>query len=100
VVAALHPAERNPERESSYPYYSMVLNLKDIEFPITLNQIKKFKNQNNIFINVYCIKKKKELSILPIRFTDTKMEKHVNLLYVQNDDDLDISRGSKIYPAL
>jgi len=64
VVAVLHPAERNPEREFSYPYYSTVLNLKDIEFP-TLNQIKKFEKQN-ISINVYCIEKKKELSILPI----------------------------------
>jgi len=25
----------------------MVLNLKDIEFPMTLNQIKKFEHQNN-----------------------------------------------------
>jgi len=59
-----------------------VLNLKDIEFPITLTQIKKFENQNNISINVYCIEKKKELSILPIRLIEKKMDKHVNLLYV------------------
>jgi len=65
-----------------------VLNLKDIEFPMTMTQIKKFENQNNIFINVYCIDKKKELSILPIRLTEKKMDKHVNLLYVQNDDDM------------
>jgi len=61
VVAALHPDERKPEWESSYPHYSTVLNLKDIEFPMTLNQIKKFENQNNISINVYCIEKQKEL---------------------------------------
>jgi len=47
MVAALHPAERKPERESSYPHYSTVLNLKDIEFPMTLNQIKKFENLND-----------------------------------------------------
>jgi len=75
VVAALHPSERKPERESSYPHYTSVLNLKDIEFPMTLTQIKKFGNLN-IFINVYCIKKKKEL--LPIRLTEKKMDKHVN----------------------
>jgi len=91
-MAALHPAERKPERESSNPHYSTVLNLKDIEFPMTLTQIKKFENQNNISINVlqsmYCIEKQKELSILPIRLTEKKMDKHVNLLYVQNDDDV------------
>jgi len=41
-MAALHSAERKPERESLYLQYSTVLNLKDIEFPMTLNQIKKF----------------------------------------------------------
>jgi len=52
VVAALHPVERNAERKSSYPHYTTVLNLKDIEFPMTLNQIKKFENLNEISINV------------------------------------------------
>jgi len=89
VVAALYLAKNNTNRESSYRHYATMLNLKDIEFPITLTQIKKFKNLNDISINVYCIKKqKKKLSILPIRFTDRKMDKHVNLLYVQNDDDV------------
>jgi len=87
VVAALHLAEKHSEQKSSYPDTSM-LNLKDIEFPMTLNQIKKFENQNYISINVYCIEKKKELSILPIRLTKKKMDKHVNLLYVQNDGDV------------
>jgi hypothetical protein len=76
----------NTDRESSYPHYSVVLNLKDIEFPMTLPQIKKFEILNNISINVYCIEKKKELSILPIRLTERKMDKHVNLLYVQDDN--------------
>jgi len=37
VIAAPYPAERNVERKSSYPNYMTVLNLKDIEFPLTLN---------------------------------------------------------------
>jgi len=52
---------------------------------MTLTQIKKFESQNNISINICCIEKKKELSILPIRLTKKKMDKYVNLLYVQND---------------
>jgi len=43
VVAALHPAEKKSERKTSYPDYTTVLNLKDIVFPMTLNQIKKLK---------------------------------------------------------
>jgi len=33
VVTALHSAERNTKRESSYLYYTIVLNLEDIVFP-------------------------------------------------------------------
>jgi len=86
IVAALYPAEKNMERKSSYPYYTTVLHFKDIEFPMALNQIKKFENQNNISINIYCIEKKKEFSILPIRFTAKKLNKHVDFLYVQDDN--------------
>ncbi|XP_077260517.1 uncharacterized protein LOC143896493 [Temnothorax americanus] len=87
VTAALYPAKRHTDRKSSYPHYTSVLNLTDIEFPMTLNQIKRFENHNNISINVYSIEKKnKKLAILPIRVTDRKMDRHVNLLYVHNDN--------------
>ncbi|XP_071652313.1 uncharacterized protein [Temnothorax longispinosus] len=88
VVAALHPTERHSERESSYPHYSTVLNVRDIEFPMTLSQIKKFERLNNISVNVYTIKGKKTSNVLPIRLTDrTSVKKHVNLLYVQDPRD-------------
>ncbi|XP_071653079.1 uncharacterized protein [Temnothorax longispinosus] len=87
VVAALYPVEEHTYRKSSYPHYTSVLDLTDIEFPMTLDQIKKFENHNNISINVYSIEKKnKKLTILPIRVTDRKMDRHVNLLYVHNDN--------------
>jgi len=41
VMVALHPAEKNTGQKFLYPDYTSVLNLKDIEFPTTLNQIKK-----------------------------------------------------------
>lgn len=84
VVAALYPAERHVERESSYPHYTTVLNLKDIEFPVTLNQIKKFEQANNISINVYSI----ENGIIPLRLSEQKKDKHVNLLYMQGSNGI------------
>ncbi|KYM99962.1 hypothetical protein ALC62_09278 [Cyphomyrmex costatus] len=81
VVAALHPAESYTYRTSSYPHYSSVLNLTDIEFPMTFSQIKKFENHNDISVNVYAI----EDGIIPIRLAGRKRNKHVNLLYVQDD---------------
>ncbi|XP_011698553.1 PREDICTED: uncharacterized protein LOC105456305 [Wasmannia auropunctata] len=85
VVAALYLAKSHVDRESSYPHYKSVLNLKDIQFPMTLSQIKKFENLNAISINVYTIENVEQVSILPIRLADTKKEKHVNLLYVEKD---------------
>ncbi|XP_036144933.1 uncharacterized protein LOC118646348 [Monomorium pharaonis] len=85
VVAALHPAERHSERESSYPHYTTVLNFDDIMFPVTIKDIEKFESVNNISINVYGMKKEMTmLKILPLRLSNDKKEKHVNLLYVQN----------------
>jgi len=37
VVAALYPAERDTNRESSYPHYTTVLNLRDI--PVSVRDI-------------------------------------------------------------
>ncbi|XP_076638293.1 uncharacterized protein LOC143350226 [Colletes latitarsis] len=85
VVAALYPAESHVSLASSYPHYTTVLNIQDIEFPMTLNQIKKFEHMNNISINVYTIENKK---VLPIRVTDKKMERHVNLLYLEGANDV------------
>jgi len=77
VVAALYPANRNTERKSSYSYCTRVLNFKDIEFPMTLNQIKKFENLNDISINVYYIEKKKKNS-RSFRFGSLIEKWHVN----------------------
>jgi len=85
VVAALYPAEWNVDRESSYPHYTTVLNLQDIEFPMTLNQIKKFELLNGISINVYTMEDK---NIVPIRLCEHKKDKHVNLLYIQESQDI------------
>ena len=83
VVAALYPAERNGDRESSYLHYTTVLNLQDVEFPVTLDQIKKFELANNISINTYSI----ENGIIPIRLSEQKRDKHINLLYVQDNNN-------------
>ncbi|XP_029674792.1 uncharacterized protein LOC115242545 [Formica exsecta] len=83
VVAALHPAKLKVDRESSYPHYTTVLNLQDIEFPVTVKQIKKFELINDISINVYSIKKE---NIVPIRLSELKRDKHVNLLYAKDNN--------------
>lgn len=83
VVAALYPAARDVGRESSYPHYATVLNLQDIEFPVTVSQIKKFEHANDISINVYSIEEK---NIVPLRLSELKRDRHVNLLYIEDNN--------------
>lgn len=86
VVAALHPAEKHSDRTSQYPHYSTVLNLCGIKFPMTLSQITKFEKLNTISVNVFAIEGKSK--IVPLRLTDDKMEKHINLLCVSKNNDV------------
>jgi len=79
MVAALYPIEKYTERESSYPHYRTILNLTNIEFPMTLKDISKFERLNAVSINVYGIENKQ---VIPLRFTDNKKEKHVNFLSI------------------
>ena len=51
-------ARNHTNRESSYQHYNTVLNLQGIQFPMRLNQIIKFENQNNISVNVSRNRKK------------------------------------------
>nr|CAI5835616.1 unnamed protein product [Callosobruchus analis] len=53
VVSSLYPAEQSSDRISMYPPYSSILNLKGIQFPMTIHQIKTFENQNDISVNIY-----------------------------------------------
>jgi len=76
-IVGRRSVERKLERKSSYLHYTTVLNFDDIEFPMNLKNIGKFKRLNNVSINIYSIEKQK---ILPLRLTDNKKEKHVNLL--------------------
>jgi len=52
---------------------------------MTLNQIKKFENLNDISINVYSNEEYNK--ILPLRLINRKRVKHVNLLYVEDTRD-------------
>jgi len=74
----LYPAEQNVNRTILYSHYTSVLNLQDIQFSMTLKDITKFERFNRVSVNVYTSEEQK---VLPIRLTDDKKEKHVNLLY-------------------
>ncbi|KAJ8973246.1 hypothetical protein NQ317_005459 [Molorchus minor] len=87
IVSAFYPVDANSDRTSSYPHYAAVLNVDGIEFPMTLPQIAKFEKNNSISVNVFGLEMdlKAKFSVVPVRLTKQKFEKHVNLLIVQNE---------------
>lgn len=82
VVAALYPSKRHSDRLSSYPNFERVLNVSGINFPMALDQIEKFEQLNDLSINVYTPVQDK---ILPMRLTKNKKERHVNVLYFEEE---------------
>ncbi|XP_025264636.1 uncharacterized protein LOC112638002 [Camponotus floridanus] len=94
VVAALYPADKHRERSSRYPHYSEVLNLEGSKLPMTLNRIGRFERLNDISVNVYTVGERRRgkdggdggsgIRIVPLRLTDRKRERHVNLLYLSD----------------
>ncbi|KAJ8916437.1 hypothetical protein NQ315_014650 [Exocentrus adspersus] len=86
LVAALHPVEKDPQRVSKYPHYSTVLDLSGLEFPLKLKHINVFESNNNISVNVFGLEmtKKSNYTVVPLRLTKSKLDKHVNLLLIQN----------------
>lgn len=72
------------------------MNLTNISFPISRNDIGKFEKLNNISINIYILRKNSgKFKCLPNRLTAEKRDRHVNLLLIQsiyyedNSDDDD-----------
>ncbi|XP_025264301.1 uncharacterized protein LOC112637856 [Camponotus floridanus] len=73
------------------PHYSEVLNLEGSKLPMTLNGIGRFERLNDISVNVYTVGERRRgkdgdggIRIVPLRLTDRKRERHVNLLYLSD----------------
>ncbi|XP_054712885.1 uncharacterized protein LOC129222404 [Uloborus diversus] len=83
ILSAIHPVDKDPQRVLKYREFKNELNFKGIEFPVALTDITKFEKLNNISVNVYGY----EQSIVTLRITDNKREKHANLFYIQDKDN-------------
>ncbi|CAH1109243.1 unnamed protein product [Psylliodes chrysocephalus] len=86
IVSALYPPTGNVSRTNSYPHYSTVLNIQGLEIPVKLNQISKFEKFNQISVNIYTLELNESsfYVIVPALLTKNKMERHVNLLLIQD----------------
>lgn len=94
VLAALHPDVKKPNRVTNYIPFQNELSFRNITFPMTLNQLPTFEQQNDsISINVYAIEReydsstrKRENIIVPIRIAERIQSKHIHLLWISSAD--------------
>ena len=79
VLAALHPIPPrcNPERVHHYQLHIKELMFDDIEFPVPISKIPKFKKPNAIGINVFGFE---QGALFPVYISKERFPFHVNLL--------------------
>lgn len=86
VVAHMFPSKRNPNRVSSYPHYSQILNINDMSFPPSFHDIKLFEENNpTISVNVYGLGNNNDVNG-PLYKTQKRKMTHVNLLYINQNE--------------
>ena len=87
VLAALHPAERNPDRLSNYVDYENSLNISGISFPLAVKDVPKFEKQNpTISVNVICLGD--QGGFVPLHVSKEQgRPHHVNLFLIEGEDE-------------
>ena len=85
VLAALHPVDRNTRhdvnRVSHDIQYEPEVDMTDIAFPVSLNDIDRFERQNAVLVNGY-----EDAVVHPLRITGLRDRPHVNLLLLADGD--------------
>ena len=78
------PVVEHAQRPSKYIKDLNNFDISGIKFPVTLNQIEKFEQQNPDFsVNVFKLDKKKEINLIPLYTTPERQRKyHANLLQI------------------
>lgn len=83
VMAAMFPSDKNADRVSSYPHFRDILNVDNIDFPMSLKDIKTFeKNNKEISINIYGLNNNNQI-VGPLYKTQQRKKHHVNLLFIE-----------------
>lgn len=89
VAAHLHPSASNKNKTSSYQQYINELNFTNMNFPITLDQIRKFEGQNKDISIGVLYHDEETNDIYPLYATkEYKRKTHINLLLLQEINPL------------
>jgi len=87
ALAALHPAERDPDRLSNYVDYENSLNISGLSFPLAVKDVPEFEKQNpSISVSVLC--RGDEGGFVPLHVSKERVRPHqVNLFLIVVEDE-------------
>lgn len=103
ILSALYPAKDHIDRVMKYARYENELNMQNIEYPVSIDDIDTFETNNpEISVNVYILDKqpdantqKKKTMVVPIRLAENVKEKHVNLLLLYDNNEYLYNEGDE-----
>ena len=85
VLAGIYKENIHPERVSHYVKYLDTLNIKNLDFPLPIQQVKKFERQNtSICVNVYEYSKGNIYPLYISKQNNSVDNKLIDLLYITN----------------
>lgn len=96
ILAALHPPKNKKNAQKLFNYYAYCneLNFDGINFPVRLNQIDRFTQQNStISINVYYFDED-DARVYPLRVSSVLKEHHIHLLLIFDTENECVAGGN------
>ena len=88
ILSKLYPASRDKQRVTKYKEYENKINMKGIEYPVSIKDIPKVEKQNNLSINLFALENQtNKQSLYPVYVSNIESENVVDLLYIESDEN-------------
>lgn len=88
ILSKLYPASNHKQTVTKYKAYENEINMKGIEYPVSIKDIPKVEKQNNLSINVFALENQtNKQSLYPVYVSNIESENVVDLLYIESNEN-------------
>ena len=88
ILASLFPANKDKQRVTKYKEYENEINMKGIEYPVSIKDIPKVEKQNNLSINVFALEDQtNKQSLHPVYISNVESKNVIDLLYIESNEN-------------
>ena len=86
LLSKLYPANKDKQRVTKYKAYENKINMKGIEYPVSIKDIPKVEKQNNLSINVFALEDQtNKQSLHSVYISKVESENVIDLLYIESN---------------